>query len=229
MKPHPLHRTSAAEAILMVVVIGILFFSLFGGCAKAHAQTNLPSADRPSAPSETKGLGGVGGGNVNNAMPAFQAVEQAVAADSHWYDHLDVGVGCFVSLSAPRLDTSLIAGQVSLNTTSNTFVQVAAFGGIKEHGGGAAAGGLKSSSTFTVPIIDRTIHTTQSIAAGITYVSGSSGTRVYGGLNQPVSHGWENYVETTVVAKVGGGSYVGATVLLIGVTSYIGLVFDESF
>ena len=157
-----------------------------------------------------------------NAMPDFAKVEAALVNPATWTDNLGVDVGVFCNTKAPRWDTSLLAGKVTYSTGSNTFLEVGAFYGLRERGGGAAAGGLKAASTITLPVIHKTIRTVQSVAAGIAYVSGTSGTVAYG-VSLPAQHRMEDYVETSVVVMVGARGRIGGTALVIGTDAYIGL------
>jgi hypothetical protein len=174
-------------------------------CVSAESQTNSP---------------------MDKAAP-FQSIEQ-VAAHASWSDNFDAAGALLVNTASPGVKTSLFAVQTSYSTGSNTFVQGVAFAGTRERGGGGAAGGLKSSGTFTLPIVHRVIHTVQSVAAGMVYVSGSDGGISFG-VSRPAHNGWEDYVVTTLLIKASDNFYFGGTAAVIGVSSYVGLVADASF
>jgi hypothetical protein len=169
---HTIRKTSTIEAILMFVSIGMICFFLFNGCV-AHAQEM-------------------------NAVAPFASVEKAVAADKHWYDHLDIGSAVLVSTGNASLKTSLLGLDATLDTPAlgnNTFVEVVGYYGWQQRGAGGAAGGLRSTGTLTVFV--KKIYTAQSISAGMLYSSGSDGVAYHPPLHRLVAYTKSTLAMTT--------------------------------
>ena len=208
----------------------ILIACIFNGCGTVWvhgAETNLPSDNRPPAPSETEGLGGVVGGELTNAMPALPAIEQAIAADSHWYQHLDIGAGVLVSTANASVKTSLLGLDAQLATPfagTNTFVEVVGYYGLKQRGAGGAAGGIKSDSTLTV--FGKKIYTTQSISAGMLYSSGSDGVALHPSIHRLVAYTKSTLAVTTDEQRRWA---VGVILATMDVQAFVGLGGDITF
>ena len=201
----------------------LLLASVFASCTKVHAQ-DLPSDNRPPAPSETKGLGGVVGGELTNAMPALPTIEKALAADSKWYQHLDIGTAVLVSTANASVKTSLLGLDASLAVGSNGFVEVVGYYGLKQRGAGGAAGGLKSDGTLT--LFGKKLYTTQSISAGMLYSSGSDGVALH-----PSIHRFVAYTKSTLAVTTDEQRRWAVGVILVtkDIEAFVGLGGDFRF
>ena len=197
---------------LPYILSTLLIASIFAGCTKAHGAE----------------LGQVlSSQNLSTNFPALPSIEQAVASDSHWYDHLDGGAAVLVSTANASFKTSLLGLDVTLDTPSlgnNTFVEVVGYYGLKQRGAGGAAGGLKSTST--IKIFGWQFYTAQSISAGMLYSSGSDGVEFH-----PTIHRFVAYTKSTLALTTDEQHrwHVGIILATMDVQAFVGLGGDFKF
>ncbi len=159
---------------------------------------------------------------ATNVMPAFAAIESSLTnPPATWLDRVSIDAGVFVNTRSAQLKNCILAGEVRWSTGDNTYIAAAGFIGERMKGGAAVVGGLKSSGTVRIPIINYNLRTEQSVAAGLCYVTGTSGTEAYG-ITIPGRHGWENYVYANIAAALGAHFSVGISSLIIGPDVFLG-------